>query len=101
MRICCFVVAAVLAAPAPVIAVTMARPNAWTQQQGTIRGEVEQQLPGHLKIDGKTYQFALASARVFDRDGRQLDNVKLAPGTQVVFTLAAGGAQRIANLWIV
>jgi hypothetical protein len=92
---------AVLSLAVPAQAITMDTPNTWTTQQGTLRGEVQQQLPGQLKIDGKTYEFTLTSARVFDRDGRQLSGARLAPGTQVVFTLAAGGSRRIANLWIV
>jgi hypothetical protein len=90
-----------LAAALPVQAITVATPNGWEQRQGTRSGVVEQQLGTQLKIDGKTYQFSLATARVFDRHGKQLDSVRLAPGTQVVFALATdGGAQRVAYLWV-
>jgi hypothetical protein len=65
------------------------------------QGVIVEQTGTALRINGKTYAFALASTPVYDRAGARIDAPRLAVGQTVIFSLAGAGAQaRIKELWI-
>lgn len=93
---------AAMAAPARASSVNIRGAAGQAADQARLQGTIEQVMPGSgIRVGGKTYIFAMASARVYDRSGARISTPRLAPGQAISFTLSQDGSQqRINELWL-